>query len=163
MFKNVMIPVQIKKVKDPNGREVLKATVPMNLVFEKNFDAKWLEEELIKFEKRYFELVKDLKNLLKKLQFKKQKRGRVLLYWKFGDRIIKFLEEDKNNHLFIEHLIKSLMRDVEVSDKIIMRCKRFRLLYPDITKIDPNRSFDSYVATFEGGYISKNRRRKGKK
>jgi len=49
MFKNVMIPVRMKKVKDPSGREVLKSTVPMKLMFENDFDAKWLEEELIRF------------------------------------------------------------------------------------------------------------------
>lgn len=77
MFKNIMIPVQIKRVKDPNGREVLKATVPMNLMFEKDFDAKWLEEELVKFEKRYLKLVKNLKEFLKILHSNKQKKGRV--------------------------------------------------------------------------------------
>ncbi|MBA7715958.1 hypothetical protein ES703_125017 [subsurface metagenome] len=163
MFKNVMIPVRMKKVKDPSGREVLKSTVPMNLMFENDFDAKWLEEELIRFEKRYFALVKDLKDLLQVLRSKKQKNKRVLLYWKFGYRIVRFIEQDKNNPLFVESLTKSLVRDVEVSDKIIMRCKRFRLLYSDVTKIDSNRSFDSYVATFEGGYIPKSRRRKGEK
>jgi len=76
---------------------------------------------------------------------------------------VRFIEQDKNNPLFVESLTKSLVRDVEVSDKIIMRCKRFRLLYSDVTKIDSNRSFDSYVATFEGGYIPKSRRRKGEK
>ena len=163
MFKNVMIPVQIKKVKDPKGKEELKATVPMNLIFEKNFNAKWFEEELIKSEKRYFALVKDLKHLLQELRSKKQKSGRVLLYWKFGDRIVKFIRQDKNNPLFLESLTKSLVRDVEVSDKIIMRCKRFRVIYPDATKIDPNRSFDSYVATFERGYIPKSRQKRMKK
>jgi len=73
------------KVKDPKGREVLKATVPMNLIFREFY--------------------------------------------------------------------KVLGKRYRLSDKMIMRCKRFRVLYPDITKIDPNRSFDSYVATFEGGYI----------
>ena len=30
-----MIPVQIKRVRDPHGRESLKATVPMNIMFKK--------------------------------------------------------------------------------------------------------------------------------
>jgi hypothetical protein len=54
------------------------------------------------------------------------------------------------------------MRDVGVSDKIIMRCKRFRILYPDIKMVDPDRSFDSYVASFEKGYISKKKQSKRK-
>jgi hypothetical protein len=53
-------------------------------------------------------------------------------------------------------------RDVGVSDKVITRCIRFRALYPDVAKIDPTRSFDSYVAAFEGGYISKRAHRSSK-
>ena len=162
-MKNIIIPVQIKKVRDPTGKETLKATVPMNLLFEKNFDAKWLEEELAKFELRYFNLVNDLKEILKSLRSMKQKNGRVLFYWRFGDKIIELLEQNKNNPLVLENLTKSLMRDVGVSDKVIMRCKRFRLLYPNSKMIDPTRSFDSYVATFERGYISKSRQRRVKK
>lgn len=155
-----MIPVQIKKVRDPNGRETLKATVPMSLMFEKGFDAKWLEEELAKFELRYFSLIHHLKVILQSLHSMKQRNGRVILYWKFGNKIVEFIEQNKNNPLFLGCLTKSLARDVGVSEKIIQRCKRFRLLYPDSKMIDPNRSFDSYVASFEGGY--KNRQRKEK-
>lgn len=155
-----MIPVQIKRVRDPHGRGVLKATVPMNIMFEKGFNAKWFDEELIKFERRYFYLTTCLKALLESLRSAAKKDRRVLLYWEFGNKIVNFIEENKNTPLFIETLTKSLMRDVGVSDKIIARCKRFRLLYPDVTKIDPNRSFSSYVATFEGGYIPDKRRSK---
>jgi len=154
----VMIPVQIKRVKDPNGREALRATVPINITLQKDFDAKWLGEELVKFERRYFYLISCLKCLLEWLRSNTQKDRRVLLYWEFGNKIVDFIEQHKNTTLFVENLTKSLIRDVEVSDKIIMRCKRFRLLYSDVTKIDPNRSFDSYVATFECGYIPMKRR-----
>jgi len=158
-----MIPVQIKRVRDPHGREALKATVPMNIMFKKGFNAKWLDEELIKFERRYIYLTTCLKSLLESLHSKTKKDRRILLYWEFGNKIVNFIEENKSTPLFIETLTKSLIRDVEVSDKIIARCKRFRLLYPDVTKVDPNRSFDSYVATFEGGYIPDKRRSRKEK
>jgi len=159
MGRKIIIPVQIKKVKDPRGNETLKATIPMSVIFEKDFDAKLLEEELPRFELRYFNLVNDLKEILKSLRSMKQKNGRVLLYWKFGDKIVEFSEQNKNEHLVLENVTKSLVRDVGVSDKILTRCKRFRLLYPDSKMIDPTRSFDSYVSTFERGYIPKSRQK----
>lgn len=162
MGEKIMIPVKIKRVRDPNGRETLKATVPMNIMFKKGFDAKWLEEELVKFERRYFYLIICLKSLLESLR-SKMKDKRILLYWEFGNKIVNFMEENNNTSLFIETLKESLIRDVGVSDKIIARCKRFRFLYPDVTKIDPNRSFDSYVATFEGGYVPDKRRKQKEK
>lgn len=162
MLKNLRIPIQIKKVKYPDGKEELKATVPMNLLFEKDFNAVWLEEELVKFERRYTYLLTCLQSLLESIRSKKQKNGRVLLYWEIGNKIIEFMEQNKNTGLFLENLTKSLTRDVGVSEKIIMRCKRFRVLYPDVTKVDPRRSFDSYVASFEKGYIPEKRQSKKK-
>ena len=151
-------------VKDPNGREALKSTVPMNIMFEKDFNAKWLDEELVKFERRYFSLITCLKCIVESLHSKTIKERRVFLYWEFGNKIVNFIEQNKNTPLFMEAITKSLIRDVGISEKIILRCKRFRVLYPSVTQIDQNRSFDSYIATFEGGYIPyKRRSRKIKK
>lgn len=80
-----------------------------------------------------------------------------------GNSIVKFIEQNKNSPLFGERLTNSLVRDVGVSEKLILRCKRFRFLYPDVAMIDPDRSFNSYVATFEGGYISDSRQMKREK
>jgi len=162
MHKSVMIPVQIKKVKDPKGKEELMATVPMNILFGNEFNAKWLEENLKKVEISYFSLVKKMKNIYEKIHSSRNKNKRLLLYWKFGDEIIKFLEKNKEDSIFLEKFIRSFSKDVGISKNMIMRCKKFRLLYPEVQKIDLNRSFDSYVATFEKGYLPENRKR-GKK
>jgi len=156
-MNDVKIGVQVKKVKNPDKSESLKATVPMRIMFEKTFNGKRLEEELDKFEKRYFSLVDSLKGILKLIRSKTQK-NKVLLYWKFGDKIYNFVKANNEGHLVLESITKHLVRDVGVSDKMIMRCRRFRNLYPDVSLIDKERSFDSYVRTFEGGYISQKRR-----
>ena len=156
-MKNIRVVVQLKKVKDAEGKDILKASVPMRLMFEKDFDADWLKTELKKFEEEYINLVTNLENISKQIKSTRGK-GKVLLYWKFGDEASKFIEQNENEALFLENVTKYLIRDVGVSDKMIARCKKFRLRYPDILKIDPNRSFDSYVSTFEGGYISTKRK-----
>lgn len=157
-MSNVRVAVQIKKVKNPDGSENLKATVPMKVIFEKTFDGKWLEEELRRFEKRYFSLIESLRNILKLIR-SKEKKNKVLLYWDFGDKIYNFVKNSGEETLFLESVAKHLARDVGVSDNMIMRCRRFRALYPHISRIDKKRSFDSYVATFEGGYISRKRKK----
>ena len=156
-MKNIRIAVQVKKAQNSEGRGTFKASVPMRLMFEKDFDADWLKTELKKFEEEYINLVINLENISKQIKSTRGK-GKVLLYWKFGDEASKFIEQNENEVLFLENVTKYLIRDVGVSDKMIVRCKKFRLLHPDILKIDPNRSFDSYVSTFEGGYISAKRR-----
>ncbi len=156
-MKNIRIAVQVKKASNSQGEEILKASVPMRLMFEKDFDAEWLKNELKEFEEKYISLVDNLKDLSKDIKSMRAK-GRVLVYWKFGDETFKFIEQNEKGPLFLEDITRHLVRDVGVSDKMLTRCKKFRLRYPDILKIDPNRSFDSYVSTFEGGYISAKRR-----
>ena len=48
-MKDIKIAVQVKKVKNSEGKEILKASVPMRLIFEEDFDAEWLNNELKKF------------------------------------------------------------------------------------------------------------------
>jgi hypothetical protein len=144
-------------VKNSEGKETLKATVPMRLIFEEGFDAKWLDREIKRFEGKYLRLVDTLNGVLKSIKSKIRK-DRVLLYWKFGDEVLTFMDENQNGVLFLDNATAHLIRDTSASEKLINRCKRFRVLYPDISKIDPIRSFDSYVATFEGGYISAKRK-----
>lgn len=155
---NVKIGVQLRIVKGPEGQEILAATVPMRLIFEDKFDAKWLEEELKKLKGKYRILVDRLIKLLESLKGRTQK-GRVLLYWKFGDEIVRFIHESQNSSLFVDNLTSHLTRDTGASEKMINRCKRFRLLYPNCCSIDPTRSFDSYIATFESSYICAKRRK----
>ncbi|MBA7624402.1 hypothetical protein ES703_31809 [subsurface metagenome] len=156
-MKNIRIAVQVKNARNSQGEEIIKVSVPMRLMFEKDFDSEWLNSELEKFEEKYTKLTASLKNISKQIK-SAQGKGRVLLYWKFGDEALKFAKQNENEVLFLENVTRHLMRDVEVSDKMLTRCKKFRLKYPDVKSVNPNRTFDSYVSTFEGGYISAKRR-----
>lgn len=161
-MRNIRIAVQVKKTENSEGKEILKSSVPMRLVFERDFDAEWLKNQLKKFEEEYVKLVSNLKNLSKQIK-SAQGKGKVLLYWKFGDEAFKFTEQNEKGVLFLENMMRHLVRDVGVSDKMLTRCRKFRLRYPAISKIEPSRSFDSYVSTFEGGYISEKRKQERKR
>jgi hypothetical protein len=156
-MKDAKIVVEIKQVRDTSGNEVLKATVPMNLIFQKDFDARSLNEELKRFETKYFKLVESLKNILGLIKARERK-GKVLLYWMFGDEINEFTEKSKDGTLFLENLTTYLTRDTGISEKMINRCRKFRSRYPDINNVDLGKSFNNYIETFEGGYISTRRK-----
>jgi len=152
MKSTAKIPVEIKPVKDPEGKIKIKATIPVSIVLERNFNSKLLVEELAKIEERYINLTTCIKEILTKLKLQKQKRGRVMLYWELGNKIVNFTEDNEIKNLYVYNLINSLMRDTGISNKTISRCKRFRLKFPDPSEIEPERSFDSYIAIFEKGY-----------
>src|SRR4030042_5375219 len=103
-MKDIRVAVQVKKTKNSEGKEALKATVPMRLIFEEGFDAKWLDEEIKKFEGKYLRLIDRLTDLLHWLRVRTQK-DRVLLYWRFGDEILRFMNENKNGILFLDNIM----------------------------------------------------------
>lgn len=151
------IGIEIKRIRDSKGKEILKAAVPMGIVFEKEFDASFVETETEKFEQRYTSLVEKLKFLLQRIK-DKSIRNRVLIYWEFGHLIDRFIDANNDGIFMLGTMVKHLTRDTGASDKLITRTRRFYRMYPSKDRIDPNRSFDSYVATFEGGYISKHKK-----
>jgi hypothetical protein len=156
-MRNIRIAVQVQKKVDSEGNETFKASVPMRLVFEKDFDIAWLNTELKKFEKEYTNLVTSLKNIIKEIKSTRGK-GKVLLYWKLGDEIVNFMEYNERGALFLENMMRHLARDTGVSVSTLTRCKKFRLCYPDISTIDQDKSFNSYLSLFERGYNSVKRR-----
>lgn len=160
-MRTIRIGVQIRRVKSDGGVELLKATVPVKVIFDKDFDALNVNRNLEKFESEYIKLV-DVLRVISELIKKRQGKGRVLLYWMLGDELYEFTRKSQSSTFFLERPLAHLARDTGISKKMLHRCERFRRYYPDITTIDLNRSFDSYVRTFERGYVSAKREERQK-
>lgn len=150
------IPVEIRPVKDPEGKIKIKATIPVSVIMGKSFNAELFEKDLKNIEERYSKLVEQLRELKNTLGTRKPKKGRVLLYWEIGNEIENFIKINNLDDLYITNAISSLSRDTGISERILARCKRFKATYPVAAKIEPSRSFDSYVAEFEKGYRNRN-------
>lgn len=134
-MNSVKIAINIKKIKDSEGKEALKATIPAKAIFEKDFEPKKINEELKEFEGKYLRLVDSLKSIIKLIK-SRERKGKVLLYWMFGDEIQEFIEENKDGAFLVENLTAHLVRDTSISEKMINRCRKFRAYYPDISKIE---------------------------
>ncbi len=160
MNKNFSIAVKIKRISDSKAKQKYVATYPMKAIFKQNYNQEEFSDLLKQYESDYEKLVSDITLYFKKIHSKSKRVGKVVLYWSIGDKIVNFLDKYKDSVIFPDSLTKTLSRDAGVSDKIILRCRRFRLLYKDVSKIDKRRSFNSYVGEFEKGYLS--RQRKGK-
>jgi len=154
------IGFKVQKIDSPQGTETFRATVPLASIFEKEMVAHDMKASLQALERDYTTLVADLLDVVSALRSRSASEPRVLLYWRFGDRIEQYEKKYENSIFFLDGMTKHLARDVGVSDKTINRCRRFRKLYPDKDNIDSDLSFDRYVSSFEGGYISSKRKRK---
>jgi hypothetical protein len=161
MKDNISVAVKIERTHDSKGKIVLKAVYPMQIIFDKDYNHDEFNEKIKNYENDYITLINELLKYLKQIHSKKNIPNKVILYWKIGDRIINFINKYKDGVIVPDSLTKTLSRDLNISDDIIQRCKKFRTLYPDISKINKKRSFSSYVAEFAKGYLS--RKKKGEK
>ncbi|MEM4328249.1 MAG: hypothetical protein QXI50_01160 [Candidatus Caldarchaeum sp.] len=144
----------MKKIRKPNGEEAFTSSVPMNVVFDKSFDADTLQRELKLLEREYADLIDSLKKIIQQIN-SKSTSNKVLLYWKLGDKIYSYERVNVKRDLTLESVTEHLARDLGVSKNVIRRCRRFRILYPEISMIDPHRSWTSYLKTFEKGYMQR--------
>lgn len=159
-MRQLKIGFKIQKIDSPEGKGTFTATIPLASIFEKEMVTHDIKASLKALERDYTSLVDDLLDIVSTLRSPNALEPRVLLYWQFGDRIEQYEKKYEDSIFFLDGMTKHLVRDVGVSEKILNRCRRFRKLYPDKDKIDPRISFDRYVSSFEGGYISSKRKRK---
>ena len=59
-MNDVRIAAQINHNRDETCADAFKASVPMSLIFERGFDADWLQKNLAEFEKEYDGVVRSL-------------------------------------------------------------------------------------------------------
>jgi len=147
----MMISVRIKRIEQPNGKEIFRASVPARILFDKSFDGNTLQDELKKIEVEYFRLITSLKPIIDKIRVKKIPE-KVLLYWDLGDKVYRYEKLNKRRKFTLESPTKHLVRDLGISENLVRRCRLFRTIYPSRSMIDPRRPWTSYLKTLEKGY-----------
>ena len=155
----VRIGFKVQKIRSPDGKETVKATIPVASIFQEEVTNDDVEALLESLEKDYWDLIDDLRGILASVTNQNGVQPRVFLYWELGDRILQYERKYGDGMFFLDGMVKHLTRDLGISKNMINRCRRFRRVYHDKDKIDPNTPFDQYVASFEGGYISRARAR----
>jgi len=150
----IKIGFKVQRIRSPDGKETVRATIPVASIFEEELTNGDIEALLNSLERDYWDLVSDLREVVASLRDRNGNQLRVLLYWELGDRILEYERKYEDSMFFLDGMVKHLTRDLAISKNMVNRCRRFRRLYPDKDKIDPNTPFDQYVAGFEGGYIS---------
>jgi hypothetical protein len=147
----IKVGVRIKRIEQPNGEEIFRASVPAKILFDKTFDGNTLQDELKKLEVEYSQLITHLRKIMDVIRMEKTP-NKVLLYWDIGDRIYRYEKLNNRRKFKLESPTKHLIRDLGISKNLVRRCRLFRITYPDIRMIDPQRSWTSYLKTLEKGY-----------
>jgi hypothetical protein len=85
----IKVGVRIKRIEQPNGEEIFRASVPAKILFDKTFDGNTLQDELKKLEVEYSQLITHLRKIIDVIRMEKTP-NKVLLYWNIGDRIYRY-------------------------------------------------------------------------
>lgn len=96
-----MIPFGIRKMTDKNGSTTLHIALDSKYLVEDG-----MLEKIVEIEKLTNALVKDLKQLLKKIG--RTKNNNVELHWEVGDKLYRYLQETKERGFECSSLTKML-------------------------------------------------------
>jgi hypothetical protein len=151
----VRVGVKVNRVPDVDGRETLRATLPLGALLEKSLDPAQLEAERLALEERYRALIARLEQLRTEMR-----SGGLLKYWEFGDAIAYFVAENEAGLVFLDKLNEHLERDLGMSSAGLWRCETLRKRFPDPSRLDATRSITDYQrANFDPERLNRSSRR----
>lgn len=134
------IPIEIQKIRDPDGIERFKAIVSI----EKAITNSSLAKKLIQIQKGYSDFIEICKTHLNHINQNRKNRGDAKLKWQLADMIYKFLKNLEKEGFVLANLTEALSRDLEISRRQINYLIEFRETYPDIALIKKEISWDKY-------------------
>jgi|GEM_PF-710773 len=134
------IPIEIKKIRDPDGVDRLRATIS----FQDAITNTSLDRQLIKIQQQYVDFIEACKNHLLNIQKDRKNRGNPVLKWILSDTIYKFLKGTEENGFVLMNMSESLSRDLKISKRQINYLVEFRVTYPRPDLLHKDISWDKY-------------------
>lgn len=134
------IPIEIQKIRDPDGLFRFKAVVSLTEII-KNFS---LNKNLIQIQKEYAEFIEACKGKQEHINRNRKNRGNAILKWRLADGIYKFIKSIEEQGFVLTNLTEALSRDLGISRRQINYLIEFRVTYPNITFVKKEISWDKY-------------------
>lgn len=134
------IPIEIQKIKDPNGVAQYKALVTLQQALTDSS----LSNKLLITEEKYADFIKKCLSQLKHIYKNRKNRGNSLLKWKLADTIYRFLKSIEKDGFVLANITEALSRDLGISRRQINYLIEFRTTYPTIDSIHEKISWDKY-------------------
>lgn len=134
------IPIEILRIKDPDGVERLRAVVS----FQDAIVQPSVNKQLVEIQNHYANLIKNCKKYLKTIEANKKNRGDSLLKWTLADTIHRFIKNIESNGYSFANVTSTLSRDLGISTRYINYLINFRITYPERQLISKEISWDKY-------------------
>jgi biotin operon repressor len=132
----VLIPIEFRKMKDQNGKDILKAGV--SIAYASN---KQTMDKISIVEQNFTKLQKTLQVKIKKTD----KNENVFDHWEIGDDVYRFYEETEAAGFQLEFKTAMLAESVGMSMEFWYRHLKFRKIYPTKDSVNKNISWSMYI------------------
>jgi len=147
----MIIPFEIKRIKDPSGEIDFRVVVNIEDAI-KNLNMK---NELKEIEKEYAHFVGNGKKIIEKIQRSGDNKTDARFHWALGDLIAQFLGEIRSRGFFFANLKPTLSRDLGLSQRYIGYHMQLREEYPNVDLIHAEIGWSNYQELLDIRSISK--------
>jgi hypothetical protein len=127
----VKIPVEIQKIRDPDGTSHFKAIISFQDAIKNTSKS----QNLIQIQKRYASLVDVCQKSLEKIRSSKQLMADSQLQWKLANEIYSFIKMIEKDGYIFANVSEALPRDIGISRSQLNYLTKFRTYYPSIDQI----------------------------
>jgi len=134
------IPLEIVKIKDPDGETRFKAIVS----FQDAIAHTSHSQQLIKIQNDYSELVTSSQNLLKEIWSNRQHMADSHLQWRLANTIYSFVKRVEKDGYAFANVTETLSRDVGMSKSQVTYLIKFRTYYPTMDQVSGEINWSKY-------------------
>lgn len=135
-----MIPIEIRKVRDPDGAACLRAVVSLEDAFRHSTK----DVKLTEIENKYTSLIQKCKTYVQKIRRSRENMSSSKLQWELADTVYTFIDALERSDYFFANAIPALFRDTGISKSQLNYLIKFRRYYPDINAIHQEINWSKY-------------------
>lgn len=134
------VPVEILKLKGPDGVERYKAIISFKDAIADTSQSK----RLIQIQDEYFNRVSQIQNLWRSIEKNRENKASSHLQWTLADMINSLNKFVEGEGYFLTNEAEALSRDVGISRSQLNYLRKFRARYPSINQVSEKINWSKY-------------------
>jgi len=134
------IPLEILKIRDPDGVSRFKAIIS----FQDAIAHTSQSQKLVQIQNEYTKLVGRWQKMLKDIRSNRKYMADSHLQWKLADEIYSFMKKIENDGYIFANVSEALSRDIEMSKSQLSYLIKFRTYYSSIDQVSKDINWSKY-------------------
>jgi len=134
------IPLEIQKIRDPDGAGRFKAIVSFQDAIAHTSES----QKLVQIQNEYTNLVNNCQKMLKEIRDNRKFMADSRLQWRLADKIYLFIKWIENDGYIFANVSEALPRDAGMSKSQLNYLIKFRTYYPSIDQVSREINWSKY-------------------